>query len=139
LPTLRTLVLVTSPEQSIEWRPRDTPLGAPAAPVPTSPAPAAPAVDQGAILQQAIVWATTRGWQLVIVQANTATMSAPGSGGLSSNDNVIFAIAGLVTFGLGWLVWLIAAAMTRPTPPRTLLITVDERGQVAYFETPVRA
>ncbi len=87
------------------------------------------------LLEQLVTTAQVGGWQLVAQTERSATLTSGGSSGISRDTHVLYAVGGIFTCGLLWIVWLVHVLFAGgPRPPRTLLITVSATGEVSYLE-----
>jgi hypothetical protein len=101
-------------------------------PVPQDPAGPTPGpATQAAAMQQAIMMCTSQGWRLQSTGIGTAVMV---SGEGATINHVLHAILSLLTCGLWLLVWLLLVAFSANARSKSLLILVDEDGNIAYQE-----
>lgn len=80
-------------------------------------------------LQQAIIACTARSWRL---QSSSASMAVMVSGGGQGVNHILHLLLTVFTFGLWAPIWLLVAICGAPAPQQSLLITVDEYGNVGY-------
>jgi hypothetical protein len=101
--------------------------------LPVSPEPAGNApspATQAAALQQAIMACTAQGWRLQSTGVGTAVMVNAQQG--PTTNHVLHAILSLLTCGLWLIVWLCIVLFSQTNPQRSLLVLVDEAGNVTY-------